>query len=80
MGGSTTDAWLNGAMFSAPSSSVRVPTLTVRFASLLNERWRGVVRVVPIPIPFLELLEPDLVIVRLRYRNERALRVKSGGA
>ena len=80
LGGSTTGGRLGGAMFPTPSGSVGVSGLGVRFASLLNERWRGVVRIMPIPVPFLEFLKSGLMIVRFRYGSERALRVKSEGA
>ena len=50
------------------------------FATLLNKRWRGAIRIVPIPVPFLEFLKPYSTVVQLHRGNERAFRVKSEGA
>jgi len=58
-GGSTTDGWFGGALLPArPPSTVGVPGLPMRFASLLDERRRDVVCIVPVSVPFLEFLNP----------------------
>lgn len=63
MRGSTAGGHAGGTMSSTrPSSAVRVFARGVRFTALLSERWWGIVCVVPIPVPFLELLELNLMI------------------
>ena len=56
-GGSTADGRFGSTMlYARPSSTMGVPGLSMWFASLLDERWWGVVCIVPIPVPLLEFL------------------------